>query len=162
MYAEILQIPIRQIFELSDLQKVAKELDARTHILVDWKGINPFDAQSWQPLKLLKQYHPHPQIILAASLASDLRIWPEVRAQFSSLPIVGLALTQADLEHRIGKIWEAIRGTKLPLAFISTGKNVPGDLVEGRAFLLGPQLFRPYSLVWAQKEEKPTQLAALA
>lgn len=162
MYAEILQIPVRQIFELSELEKITKEVDARTHILVDWKGINPLESQSWQPLKLLKQYHLRPQIILTASLASDLRMWSEFRSQFSSLPIVGLALTQADLEHRVGKIWEAIRGTKLPLAFISTGKNVPGDLVEGKAFLLGPQLFRAYSLVWAQKEEKPSTTAILA
>lgn len=162
MYAEILQVPVRQIFDLAELEQIAKETDPQTHILVDWKGINPIEHQTWQPLKCLKQYHLRPQIILTASLASDLRIWTDLRSQFSSMPIVGLALTQADLEHRIGKIWEAIQGTKLPLAFISTGKNVPGDLVEGTAFALGPQLFRAYSLVWAQKEEKPSTPTVLA
>jgi flagellar biosynthesis GTPase FlhF len=53
-------------------------------------------------------------------------------------------LTQADLEYRLGKIWEGVRGTNLPLAFISTGKNVPGDICEGTGFPFARLLFKEY------------------
>jgi len=149
LYSEILQIPIVQIFDLSELRNLTQEHSPQTHILVDWMGISPYSRDSWQPLEYFKQYHPHAQIILTASLASDLRGWQRLRSQFVGLPIVGLALTQADLEHRFGKIWEAVHGTDLPLVFLSTGKNVPGDFCEGSGFPFAQHLFQGYSHVSA-------------
>jgi flagellar biosynthesis GTPase FlhF len=152
LYSEILKIPVQQIFDLDELQQISRENSSDTHILVDWKGISPYALQSWQPLEMLKRYHRYPQILLTASLASDLRNWQQLRSQFSVLPLVGLALTQADLEHRLGKIWEAVRGTKLPLAFLSTGKNVPGDFYEGDTFPFGQYFFRGYDASHSLKE----------
>lgn len=145
LYSEVLKVPLTQVFDLSELKPLIEELPATTHLLVDWNGFSPYQSASWQPLELVRQYHPHFQVLLTASMASDLRNWEEFRPQLASLPIKGLALTQADLEHRLGKVWEASRGTKLPVAFFSTGKNVPGDVFEGKGFPFGKHFFRGYT-----------------
>jgi len=145
LYSELLGIRVVDIFDLSEVRRIAEEGTARTHLLVDWNGISPYSRESWEALEQLRHLHWHPQLLLAASLASDLRNWQYLRNQFSHLPLVGLALTQADLEHRVGKIWEAVHGTNLPLALISTGKNVPGDLCEAGGFPFAQLLFRGYS-----------------
>jgi flagellar biosynthesis GTPase FlhF len=142
LYGEVLDIPITQIFNLQDLKRVMGELTSDTHLLVDWGGISPHERESWEPLLQFKACHPHAQILLTASLASDLDTWKRLRDQFLGLPLVGLALTQADLEPRWGKVYGAIRGTNLPLAAVSTGKNVPGDFIDGKAFPLSDYLFK--------------------
>jgi flagellar biosynthesis GTPase FlhF len=145
LYSETLQIPITHIFNLEELTAIAKNHPPRTHLLVDWPGISPYSPESWKPLVGLASYHPHPQLLLTASLASDLRTWELVRESLAPLHLPGLALTQADLEHRLGKIWEAARGTNLPIALISAGKNVPGDLYEGGSFPFAKHFFCGYN-----------------
>jgi len=142
LYSEILQVPVVQAFDLKELKTVIQDAKTDTHILVDWNGISPYDHASWKPLELFKTSHPNAQILLTASLVSDLQMWRRLQNQFEDLPLVGLALTQADLECRLGKVWEGVRGTNLPLAFISTGKNVPGDLCEGTGFPFAKLLFK--------------------
>jgi flagellar biosynthesis GTPase FlhF len=150
LYSEILQIPLVHIFDLAELRAITQQAPSQRQILVDWNGISPYNPKSWQPLETLKDYHPHPQMLLTASLASDLRNWRRFRERLGVLPLVGLALTQADLEHRLGKIWEAARGTNLPIALISTGKNVPGDFFEGGSFAFGKHFFSDYPPVFGE------------
>lgn len=145
LYSEILQIPVTQIFDLAELKALAQQASPRTHILIDWKGVSPYSQESWKELEDLKKHHPASQIILTASLVSDLRNWNSLTEQFTTLPLVGVALTQADLEYRLGKIWEASRETGLPIAFVSTGKNVPGDFFEGKGFPFAKHFFHDYT-----------------
>lgn len=145
LYSEILQIRLTHIFDLSELGAIAKQNPPETHLLVDWTGISPYAPESWNPLAALRNYHPHPQMLLAASLASDLRNWELVRESLAPLRLAGLALTQVDLEHRLGKIWETARGMNLPIALISAGKNVPGDLYEGGSFPFAKHFFCDYT-----------------
>lgn len=144
LYSEILQVPVTQIFDLGEIKNAIQDVTSNTHILVDWCGISPYDPASFRQLENFRGVHPNAQILVTASLASDLRMWKRIGPQFTNLPLVGLALTQADLEFRIGKIWEGVRGTNLPLAFVSTGKNVPGDISEGTGFPFGRILMKDY------------------
>jgi flagellar biosynthesis protein FlhF len=141
LYSEILNIPVTHIFNLSELQAIAAQVSPKTHILVDWNGVSPYTPESWEALENLKKYHSRSQIVLTASLASDLRNWELHQDRLKALPLVALALTQADLEHRFGKVWEAVRGTNLPVAFFSTGKNVPGDFYEAKGFPFARHFF---------------------
>ncbi|MDD2709680.1 MAG: hypothetical protein PHV34_16965 [Verrucomicrobiae bacterium] len=154
LYSEILQIPLKHIFDLSELSKITAATDPQTQILVDYNGVSPYSPETWQSIPGIYRLHPHAQVLLAASLASDLRNWELVRESLSPLRLSGLALTQADLEHRFGKILEAARSTHLPLALISTGKNVPGDIFDGKSFPFAKHFFCGYNLAGASS---PTQ-----
>jgi flagellar biosynthesis GTPase FlhF len=153
LYSEILKVPLVQIFDLSELTELSKKVSPKTQILIDWRGVSPYAVESWKALEDVSGLHPHFQVILTASLVSDLRIWEPFREHLSALPMAGVALTQADLEHRLGKAWEAARRTNLPIALFSAGKNVPGDFFEGRGFPFAQLFFHGYAMKAKERVE---------
>ncbi len=157
LYSEVLEIPVRHLFSGSDLRSLAGEMTPRTQLLIDWNGISPYSLEAWKALEEISAQHPQFQMILTASLPSDVGIWESFCPNLEKLPMAGLALTQGDLEVRLGKVWEAQRSTRLPIAFFSSGKNVPGELFEGKAFPFGKSFFHGYS---AAESPKPTAVSA--
>jgi len=151
LYSEVLEIPVRHLFKGADLRSLACEVTPQTQILIDWNGISPFHPEAWKALEEMRDLHPHFQVLLTASLPSDLSVWEPFHASLEKLPMAGLALTQADLEYRLGKAWEAHRATRLPIAFVSSGKNVPGELLDGASFPFARGLFQGYSAVESTK-----------
>ncbi len=156
LYSEVLDIPVRHLFHGADLRSLANEVTPRTHILIDWNGVSPFSDEAWTALGEVCAQHPRFQVILTASMPSDIGIWEQFRGHFERLPMAGVALTQGDLECRLGKVWEAHRVTGLPIAFFSSGKNVPGELHEGRGFPFGKTFFQGYSPVQSPHLTKVT------
>ena len=144
LYSEIFQIPVITLFDLAGLKEVIEKVSPTTQILVDWKGVSPLDSKSWELLQSLPHEALKLQLILTTSMVSDLAILKPMRERLAGLPVMGLALTQGDLEPRVGKVWEAHRTTGLPLAFFSAGQNIPGDFYDGKGFPFARCLFAGY------------------
>lgn len=144
LYSEIFQIPVITLFDLAELKEVVEKVSPTTQVLVDWKGVSPLDSKSWELLQSLPHQALRLQLILTTSMVSDLAILKPMRERLAGLPVAGLALTQGDLEPRVGKVWEAHRSSGLPLALFSAGQNIPGDFYDGKRFPFARCLFAGY------------------
>lgn len=95
---------------------------------VDWR--NP------AALKDLEQRAPklpstRLHLVLNAAYESSILL-AQVKA-FSALHIEDIVLTHLDEETRWGKIWNLALGTALPIRFLSSGQNIPGDFSAASA-----------------------------
>ena len=96
---------------------------------VDLPGVNWSDAEAVTKLARhvdeLGAAHVH--LVLNGAYESSVLL-AQVRA-FSVLPITDLIVTHLDEESRWGKLWNLMLGTNLPVRFLSTGQNIPGDFL---------------------------------
>jgi flagellar biosynthesis protein FlhF len=97
---------------------------------VDLPGVNASDADAIKSLAKQIAAFPNPQVFLTLNAAYDTTTLLHQLRAFSILPITALIFTHLDEEPRWGKILNFCFGTKCPIAFLSAGQNVPGDLIS--------------------------------
>jgi flagellar biosynthesis protein FlhF len=120
VYAEILGIPVER--------QIPQELPPPGEMLfVDLPGVNWIDPYAVQPLARHLDVLPNPVVHLVLNAAYET---PTLLAQaraFEICPVADLILTHLDEEHRWGKLWNLIFGTKYTIAWLNAGQNIPGD-----------------------------------
>lgn len=95
--------------------------------LVDLPGLDWQDPQTQAELHRWLQQLPQPQVHLVLNAAYEVPVWLAQIRTWASLPIADLTFSHLDEQPHWGKLWNAILGAQLPLAFLSAGQNVPGQ-----------------------------------
>lgn len=95
--------------------------------VVDLPGLDWQEPNQVAELQRCITQLPEPQVHLVLNAAYEVPIWlAQIRA-LASLPIADLTFSHLDEQPHWGKLWNAVLGTQLPLAFLSAGQNVPGQ-----------------------------------
>jgi flagellar biosynthesis protein FlhF len=132
IYSRIMGIPLSVATNADELtQGLVKFSKDRDIIFIDTAGKNPKDEASLDDLiKICNSQAPDMQIEvhLIMSANSDDRFISDAYKHYKRLPINYLGFTKIDEAVRFGSLYNLSLTYQKPIAYITTGQNVPGDI----------------------------------
>jgi flagellar biosynthesis protein FlhF len=122
VYCEILGVPVERC------RADATQSQATETNFIDIPGISPHDLEGLKNLASHVTAFPGAQIHLTLNAAYETTTLINQFRAFSVLPVTDIIFTHLDEEQRYGKFLNFCFGIKVPIAYLSAGQNVPGDL----------------------------------
>jgi flagellar biosynthesis protein FlhF len=131
-----LGIPLHLTYRSEELPSLL-HWDSESEIsLVDTPGCNPYRKDELDELDGLLAEIPDRHILWVAPATakeSDLR---DMYAAYSHLGIGGIVVTRLDETRTLGELFNFLHQSQLPVAFLSHGPRIQGDLHTGETSLL--------------------------
>ncbi|HEY8530955.1 MAG TPA: flagellar biosynthesis protein FlhF [Limnochorda sp.] len=126
-YAEIIGLPMEVVYHPGELEGTLERMADRQLLLVDTAGRSPQDLMRLQELRSYLRLLPDPDVYLV--LSATVRYADMVRAveRFEPLGFNHLIITKVDETTAPGMVLNAVFYTGRPLAYLSTGQDVPDD-----------------------------------
>jgi len=129
IYARILGIPLAIATNASEFRSsLAKFSDVRDVIFIDTMGRNPKEETYINDMAdLCKSAVPLELHLLMGANADD-ECMIEAYRSYRKLPIDYIAFTKIDEAVRFGSLYNLLLTYQKPVAYITTGQRVPGDI----------------------------------
>jgi flagellar biosynthesis protein FlhF len=121
VYCEILGVPV---------ERCRADVQPNEITFVDLPGVNTGDADGMRSLASQIAAFPGAEIHLVLNAAYETNTLLSQLRGFSTLPITDIVFTHLDEEQRWGKLLNFCFGLKAPVAYLSAGQNVPGELTR--------------------------------
>jgi flagellar biosynthesis GTPase FlhF len=131
-----LGIPLHLIYRPEELPAVLGGESDSELFLVDTPGCNPYRKHELEELDLLLAEIPDRHILWVAPATAKEYDLLDTYEAFSRLGIGGAALTRLDETRIYGGLFNFLRRSQLPIAFLSHGPRIQGDLHTGETSLL--------------------------
>lgn len=128
-YANILNVPLEVCYNLEDFEHATKKLAACDIILIDTAGRNFRDKKYVEDLQKVVDYKREMETLLVLSLTTKQRDMEAIYQQFSTIRINHFIFTKIDETATLGSMFNLILRYKKGVAYITTGQNVPEDMV---------------------------------
>ncbi|MCD6289570.1 MAG: hypothetical protein J7M34_03635, partial [Anaerolineae bacterium] len=141
-YGDIMGVPVEIAYSPDELADIVRTHDGWDLILVDTPGRSRRDGAWPGDLRSFASAVPSPEIYLAVSCTMAYLEMEEVVQRFSVVPLSGLILTKADETERMGAAISLSYHTGLPLAYVTTGQQVPEDIELASAERLACRMTR--------------------
>ncbi len=129
-YAKILKIPCKVVHDKTELDEVIKSFAKLDLILIDTAGRSQRDALQMEELKNYLEGRENFTNLLVLSTTTKDADMAEMTKRFSIVPLHGVIFTKLDESTNYGSIFNHSIRFKLPLAWLTTGQNVPEDMEE--------------------------------
>jgi len=115
------------VYHPGELEATLNRMADRQLLLVDTAGRSPQDLMRLQEMRAYLRLLPDPEVYLV--LSATVRYADMVRAveRFEPLGFRHLIITKVDETTAPGMLLNAVMFTGRPLAYISTGQDVPDD-----------------------------------
>jgi len=127
-YARIIKIPIRVVNDLTQLDHVLSEFKNKDLVLIDTAGRSQRDEMQMAELRdFLHDRDEFHNLLVISSTTKDGDL-VEITKRFSTVKLDGVIFTKLDESTSYGSIFNHAIRFKLPLAYLTTGQNVPEDL----------------------------------
>ncbi len=127
-FADIIGIPINVAFTPLDLQGALEQFKEHDIIFVDTAGRSPNNQEHMAELCHYVEIANPDEIILVLSVTTNTQDLINIYRQFAVMPINKLIFTKLDETCRYGQIINVLNEIKRPLAYFTTGQNVPDDI----------------------------------
>ncbi|TCL66562.1 flagellar biosynthesis protein FlhF [Hydrogenispora ethanolica] len=127
-YGDIINLPVEVIYSEDDFDRALEKLRECDLILVDTAGRSPYNQLM---LNDLKRFLSHPeinQIMLVISATTQYHDMQKIVERFSLISFTHLIFSKLDETDHIGPIINLAWKNKIPLAYLTTGQNVPDDI----------------------------------
>lgn len=126
-YASILDVPLAMARDPDSFASALRSFQDVDLVLIDTAGRSPNDENYVTELKDLFEGHEiHPYLTLAATTRS-LELQSIIKG-FAPLQPEALVFTKLDETQALGALLNAAVRCAIPMAFLSIGQQVPGDL----------------------------------
>ena len=129
-YAQILNVPLEVVYSPKDLKEALNRLSHCDHILMDTAGRNYLEGFYLGELKQLLSAESQVETFLVISMTSKYDDAKAIVDKFLSIPANRLILTKLDETQSCGLAINLLSEYQLPLAYVTTGQDVPDDIVE--------------------------------
>lgn len=128
-YAQILNIPIEVCYNLEDFQAATKKFSSYDVVLIDTAGRNFRNKQYVEDLFKIINFKMEIETYLVLALTAKQKDMEEIYQQFSSIKIDKFIFTKADETSIYGSMINLVEKYQLGAAYITTGQNVPDDVM---------------------------------
>ncbi|WP_221564344.1 flagellar biosynthesis protein FlhF [Alkalihalobacillus sp. TS-13] len=129
-YAEILNVPLEVAYNREDFQRAQDKFQNYDVIFVDSAGRNYKKAQYVADLEEVYQFNNDMENYLVLSLTSKYSDMKRIVAQFNNVPIDKFIFTKKDETETFGDVLNLLDETGHGVAYMTTGQNVPDDIIE--------------------------------
>ena len=139
-FAEIIGIPISVVFTPVDMMLALEQYRERDLIFVDTAGRSPYNSEQMEELREFIDIARPDETILVMSVTTDNNDLINIYQRFQSIGIDKLIFTKLDETCSYGSILNALYEIKKPIAYFTTGQNVPDDIEVPDALRLAQRL----------------------
>jgi flagellar biosynthesis protein FlhF len=128
IYSRMIGIPLDIVSDREGLRKSINRFSDRDVLLIDTTGQNPRDTEYINGLKAFYEMNMPLETQLLLSTSSDCEFLMDTYKYYKSLPIDFIAFTKTDEAVRLGSIYNLCSLYQKPVAYITTGQRVPGNI----------------------------------
>ncbi len=128
IYSRMIGIPLDIVSDREGLTRSIHRFSDRDVILIDTTGQNPRDTAYINGLKAFYELNLPLETQLVLSTSSDCAFLMDTYRYYKSLPIDYVAFTKTDEAVRLGSIYNLCSLYQKPVAYITTGQGVPGNI----------------------------------
>jgi flagellar biosynthesis protein FlhF len=127
-FADIMGIPLSVVFSDTEILEAVDQYQDKDVILVDTAGSSPFNQEQIGNLERFVKVAQPDEIILVLSVTTDSDDLLNIYHQFESIGIDKIVFTKLDEAMTFGQILNVLYETRKPIAYVTTGQNVPDDI----------------------------------
>ena len=142
IFGRHLGVPVAAVETAEDLQRARRRAGTEGTVLVDTAGVGSKDFQRYELLYRLREACPDAELVVLVPAGLHRDEAAGILERFKALYPTRVAFSRVDDAGRIGDLVSAAAPARVPLAFLTTGHRVPGDLAEATPKLLASLLFR--------------------
>ena len=128
IYSRMIGIPLDIVSDKEGLRRSINRFSDRDLVLIDTTGQNPRDTEYINGLKAFYEMNMPLETQLLLSTSSDSEFLMDTYKYYKSLPIDYVAFTKTDEAVRLGAIYNLCSLYRKPVAYITTGQRVPGNI----------------------------------
>jgi flagellar biosynthesis protein FlhF len=131
VYARAIGIPLKKAATPAEFRAAVGRFNDMDLILVDTPGLNPTMPNELEGLRACLGAVEQLDVYLALSAtakASDLK---DILERLKAMGVTGLIFTKLDESSTHGNLIDAISEHPLPLAYLTSGRQVPDDIETG-------------------------------
>ncbi len=132
-YADLLDVPLEVAATPAQFGALMRRYETYDNILIDTAGRSPGDATRIHELKGFCRAVPGLGVMLAVAATSGRAEFAAVVERFSILPIAHAVITKLDECAAMGRLYGCLRRHRLPLNYLTTGQEVPDDIMPADA-----------------------------
>lgn len=128
-YANILNVPLEVVFSPKEMAHAMERLSDCDLVFVDSAGRNFRKDEYVQGIRDIVQHGKNSVNYLVLSLTSKYNDMRAIIQNFSDVPVKQIIFTKADETQSFGNMLNVSKETGLALSYITTGQNVPDDIM---------------------------------
>lgn len=128
-YAEILDVPLEVIYSEADLDEQMNKWSEMDHLFVDTAGRSHKNSEQMEDMKSLLISISKKKVFLVLNVNTSYRDAKNIIDLYKTIaPEMSLIITKLDETDEIGNLVNIGAYAKCPIAYITTGQNVPDDI----------------------------------
>lgn len=131
-YGEILNVPVHVCYEKSDFNRALAHSAHCDRVLIDTVGRNYFEPEHVKDLLRWFDGYDEMETYFVLSLTMKEDDAREVYEQFTHVPIDGFIFTKFDETRSFGSLYNLPLAFEKPVAYVTTGQEVPDDIVKAK------------------------------
>lgn len=128
IYGQILGLGVDVALTSKDLGWFLEKRKQADLILIDTAGRSPLDETALHDLRKAVPAGRPVEVHLVLSASTREADLQAIATKYAALPVHRLIFSKLDETHHFGSIFNLMRGSNLPLSYLSTGQCVPVDL----------------------------------
>ncbi|MCA1053529.1 flagellar biosynthesis protein FlhF [Rossellomorea aquimaris] len=144
-YAGLLNVPVEVVYKLEDFKKAVDKFKDYDHVFIDTAGRNFRDEKYVKDLHRIIDFKRDMETFLVLSLTSKEDDMKEIIEQFSSINISRYIFTKLDETSSYGSMVNIMERTRTGAGYVTTGQNVPEDIIEANAAKIGELLLKGFN-----------------
>lgn len=134
IYSRMIGIPLDIVSDVEHFKKSIARFSDRDLILVDTAGQNPREERYIADLKGIYKTGIPLETHLLLSMSSDCDFLMDAHRHYQAVPVDFVAFTKTDEAVKLGTMYNLCCLYRKPVAYITTGQQVPGNIeyVDGK------------------------------
>lgn len=129
-YADILNLPFKVVLSIKDMEAAIESMQDCDIILIDTTGRSSKNAMQISELRAFIEKANPTSIHLVVSCTTKEKDIAAITEGFKDLNYDSVIITKLDETTTYGSILNILDSAKKPLSFVTTGQNVPDDLMR--------------------------------
>jgi len=132
-FAAIASIPVRVVYSPDEMPEALGNLRDRDYVLIDTAGRSPNHMDHLLELRQFMQKAAPDEIHLVLSVTTKPRDLLDIIGKFNTVGVDRFTFTKLDESSTPGTIVNIAAETSKPVAFVTFGQRVPGDIAAANA-----------------------------
>lgn len=129
-YADIMNIPFKVVYNMKDMENAIESMSDCEVVLIDTTGRSSKNKMQISELRTFVEKANTKNIQLVLSSTTKNKDIKYIIEAYQILNYNSIIVTKLDETSTYGSILNILETAQLPLSFVTTGQNVPDDLIE--------------------------------
>jgi flagellar biosynthesis protein FlhF len=145
VYGKIIGIPIAPVATVKEFKDALKRFEQMDRVFIDTPGMGIRDSQMIAELSETLNHARVNAVYLVASASTKNEDLIQVVKAYRSLSVTGLIVSKLDESQTYGNVLNLLMRSKIPVAYFSSGQNIPHSLEKATREKIVELILNPVS-----------------